>query len=252
MKRDRKGEYMPRGKKLVIEKKIADPIIYRIKNLNIKEIEAKRKTVEKNLSATIEQMVREANQLYKQKKLEREKLRSIGLLPIQEAYEELKAGGINLSFRAFGGRVERRTLPSVKVGSRRLIPRPIIKDLISITKEYYTVKEAFNEVAKTEDINFRAFIGRIEKGRIPSLKIGKTRWVPKSAIEGLTHINSNYYDVGEAVAKLQEAGVKIRRNAFERRLDRKRIPYEKIGRRRFIPKEILNELIEKELALTKK
>ncbi|MEM3060109.1 MAG: hypothetical protein QXG33_00595 [Candidatus Anstonellales archaeon] len=243
---------MPRGKKLVIEKKIADPIIYRIKNLNIKEIEAKRKTVEKNLSATIEQMVREANQLYKQKKLEREKLRSIGLLPIQEAYEELKAGGINLSFRAFGGRVERRTLPSVKVGSRRLIPRPIIKDLISITKEYYTVKEAFNEVAKTEDINFRAFIGRIEKGRIPSLKIGKTRWVPKSAIEGLTHINSNYYDVGEAVAKLQEAGVKIRRNAFERRLDRKRIPYEKIGRRRFIPKEILNELIEKELALTKK
>ena len=44
-------------------------------------------------------------------------------------------------------------------------------------------------------------------------------------------------------------GIKIKRNAFERRLDRNRIPHEKIGGRRVIAKEVLDELVSKELAL---
>ena len=44
-------------------------------------------------------------------------------------------------------------------------------------------------------------------------------------------------------------GIKIKRNAFERRLDRDRIPHEKIGGRRVIAKEVLGELITKELAI---
>jgi len=46
-------------------------------------------------------------------------------------------------------------------------------------------------------------------------------------------------------------GIKIKRNAFERRLDRNRIPHEKIGGRRVIAKEVLEELISKELALAR-
>ena len=44
-------------------------------------------------------------------------------------------------------------------------------------------------------------------------------------------------------------GVRIKRNAFERRLDRNRIPHEKIGGRRVIAREVLDELVSKELAL---
>ena len=243
---------MPRGKRIIIEKKVNDSILYKVKNIKVPEMENKRENVEKNLSEKIDKSVGEANRLYKQGVLDKDKLHSMGLLNLEEAYDELKSKGVKISFRAFGGRVERRSVKSVKIGKKRLIPADVIHDWANTAQNFYSVKQAFTELAKSEDVNFRAFIGRIEKGSIPSIKIGTARWVPRDAIEGRTHINKNYFEVGAAVRELQSKGIGIKRNAFERRLDRNRIPHDKIGGRRVIAKEVLSELIEKELALRSK
>ena len=240
---------MPRGKRSVIEKVIKDPVVSKLKTAKLSEMKAKRAQAERELHESIGDIVGHAKDLYSQDKLEKDRLHGMGLYTLEEAYEELKKGGIPLSFRAFGGRVERRSVHSEKIGNKRLIPKPVIQDWISLANEFYTVKQAFMELKKYEKLNLRAFIGRIEKNSIPSLKIGTQRWVPKSTIEGLVHVCKNYYDVGDAVQKMTVKGIKIKRNAFERRLDRNRIPHEKIGGRRVIAKEVLEELISKELAL---
>ena len=240
---------MPRGKRIVIEKVIKDPVVSKLKSSKLSEMKTRRASAEKDLHENISEIVGRAKDLYSQDKLEKDRLRGMGLYTLEEAYEELKKGGIPLSFRAFGGRVERRSVHSEKIVNKRLIPKPVIQDWISLANEFYTVKQAFNELKKYEKLNLRAFIGRIEKNSIPSLKIGTARWVPKSTIEGLVHVCKNYYDVGDAVQQMSARGIKIKRNAFERRLDRNRIPHEKIGGRRVIAKEVLDELVSKELAL---
>jgi len=240
---------MPRGKKIVIERPVKDPVITKVKAIKIPDLVEKRAKVEEKLHESISSIVSQAQELASQKRLEREQAKNMGLLTIDEAYEEVKKAGIPISFRAFGGRVERRSIRSEKIGKKRLIPRHTIHDWISLHKDYYSVKQAYNELKRTEDINFRAFIGRIEKASIPSIKIGTQRWVPRDAIEGLCYINKNYYDVSQAVGTMLKKGVKIKRNAFERRLDRNRIPHEKIGGRRVIAREVLDELVSKELAL---
>jgi hypothetical protein len=68
----------------------------------------------------------------------------------------------------------------------------------------------------------------------------------------MVHVCKNYYDVGDAVSEMNSRGIRIKRNAFERRLDRNRIPHVKIGGRRVIAKEVLGELVSKELALAGK
>ena len=240
---------MPRGKRIVIEKTIKDPVVTRLKATKLSELKSKRAQTEKELHENISEIVDRAKDLYAQDKLEKERLRGMGLFTLDEAYDELRRGGVALSFRAFGGRVERRSVHSEKIGNKRLIPKPVIHDWVALANEFYSVKQAFNELKKYEKLNLRAFIGRIEKNSIPSLKIGTQRWVPKSAIEGLVHVCKNYYDVGDAVQVMTGRGIKIKRNAFERRLDRNRIPHEKIGGRRVIAKEVLDELVSKELAL---
>jgi hypothetical protein len=157
-----------------------------------------------------------------------------------------------ISFRAFGGRIERGTIPFVKVGRKRYIPISVLKDITKTKSDFYTVKEAFEEYKRAnQKINFRAFIGRIEKGSIPSVKFGTRRLVPKDAVESLTHISSNYYTVSQAIKELYKGGIRIKRNAFERRLDRGRIPHVKIGGRRFIHEDVMKELVDKEVALKK-
>ena len=241
---------MPRGKRIVIDKVIKDPKITKLKTMNIKEMKRKRAKDEAELHEGIANIAKRAKDLYAQDRLEKERLRNLGLYTLEEAYNELRKGGVSLSFRAFGGRVERRSVHSEKIGNKRLIPKPVIQDWVALSNEFYSVKQAYNELKKHEKLNLRAFIGRIEKNSIPSLKIGTQRWVPKDAISGLVHICKNYYEVGEAVAEMTGRGIKIKRNAFERRLDRNRIPHEKIGGRRVIAKEVLSELISKELALS--
>ena len=243
---------MPRGKRIVIEKVINDPVVTRLKSMKISDMKSRRSSDEKSLHSSISDIVGKANDLYAQDKLERERLKGMGLFSVEEAYDELKKGGVNLSYRAFGGRVERRSVHSVKIGNKRLIPKPVVHDWIALANEYYSVKQAFNELKKHEKLNLRAFIGRIEKNSVPSLKIGTQRWVPKSAIEGMVHVCKNYHDVGDAVQEMNSKGIRIKRNAFERRLDRNRIPHVKIGGRRVISKDVLSELVSKELALAGK
>ncbi|MDD5337554.1 MAG: hypothetical protein PHS02_03670, partial [Candidatus ainarchaeum sp.] len=60
-----------------------------------------------------------------------------------------------------------------------------------------------------------------------------------------THVAQSYYTVTQAIHRLSKAGIGITRNAFERRLDRNRIPHTKIAGRRFIPMEVVDELIDK-------
>ena len=135
-------------------------------------------------------------------------------------------------------------------GGKRFIPKSVLDSIVDRSSEMYTVQEAFRAYKKyNPNINFRAFIGRIEKGSIPSVKIGSRRYIPKEAMKAAIHIAKNYYTVKEALDELKKHGIHINRNAFERRLDRRTIPHFKIGGRRFIHKSVMNELINQELSL---
>ncbi len=244
---------MPRGKRIVIETEVKDPVVDHLLSIDVKKLIEQREELDKKLNASIKELVDTATKLLAQNQLDPVTRKKLGLLTIEEAYEELKKGGFGFSFRAFAGRVERKSIDSVKIGRCRYIPIQIVKDLINIRSDFYTVNEAFSKLsAYEEDLNLRAFIGRIEKGSIPSLKIRTMRLIPKDAVNSLLHIAQNYYTVTQAVKKLWESGINIRRNAFERRLDRNRIPSVKVGGRRVIAKEVLDELIKKELAIRQK
>lgn len=241
---------MPRGKRIVIERNEKDHIVQKIKSYKVSELKAKRKKTEGELNSNIGGLVRNANMLYQQDKLDKSKIHSMGLLSVDEAYDEVRRAGLGISARAFGGRVERRSIHSEKIGKKRLIPRPVISDWISLHRDFYSVKQAFEILQQhEEDLNLRAFIGRVEKGSIPSIKINTQRWIPRDIIDSMTHVAKNYYDVSQAIGFLQAKGLKIRRNAFERRLDRNRIPHEKIGGRRVIARDVVEELAAKEIAL---
>lgn len=243
---------MPRGKKIIIETEIDDDYVDRFKSIDLDEIKKERDGVEKGLSSSVAGVFKVAQNLYKQKASEDDLEAKHDLYSVRSAYDYLRNNGVFISFRAFGGRIERGTIPFVKVGRKRYIPKSVLDDITSTKSEFYTVKEAFEEYKKANKrINFRAFIGRIEKGSIPSVKFGTRRLVPKEAIESLTHISTNYFSVSQAIKELHKGGIKIKRNAFERRLDRGRIPHVKIGGRRFIHEDVLRELVDKEIRLKK-
>jgi len=243
---------MPRGKKIIIETQVDDEFVDRFRSINIDEIRKERDQTERGLSSSIANIFKVAQNLYRQKASEDELEGKHELFSVRSAYDYLKESGVYISFRAFGGRIERGTIPFVKVGRKRYIPKSVLDDITDTKQEFYTVKEAFEEYKKSNDrINFRAFIGRIEKGSVPSVKFGTRRLVPKEAIEALTHISSNYFSVSQAIKELHKSGIKIKRNAFERRLDRGRIPHVKVGGRRFIHEDILHELVDKEVSLRK-
>jgi hypothetical protein len=241
---------MPRGKKIVIETEIEDELVDSYRSIDLDGIKKKRNTVEKGLTSSVTSVFKVAQNLYKQKATEDELEGKHELYSVRSAYDYLKNNGVYISFRAFGGRIERGTIPFVKVGRKRFIPQAILDDIVSTKTEFYTVKEAYQEYKKSNPrINFRAFIGRIEKGSVPSVKFGTRRLVPREAVEALTHISSNYFSVSQAVKELHKNGIRLKRNAFERRLDRGRIPHEKVGGRRFIHEDVLKELVDKEVAL---
>jgi hypothetical protein len=243
---------MPRGKKIIIETEVDDEFVDRFKAIDIDEIRKERDMTERGLSSSIAGIFKVAQNLYRQKASEDELEGKHELFSVRSAYDYLKNTGVYISFRAFGGRIERGTIPFVKVGRKRYIPKSVLDDISSTKQEFYTVKEAYEEYKKANDnINFRAFIGRIEKGSVPSVKFGTRRLVPRDAIEALTHISSDYFSVSQAIKELHKSGIKIKRNAFERRLDRGRIPHVKVGGRRFIHEDVLSELVDKEVSLRK-
>jgi hypothetical protein len=170
------------------------------------------------------------------------------LLSMQEAYDYLRANGYDISFRAFSGRVERGLIPTTKIGRKRYIPKAFLDRMLEISSKAYNVKDAYEKLRRYyPELSLRALIGRLEKGSIPSVKIGGRRYIPKDVVEGLIHLAKNYYSVAQAYALLKKKGIKIKRNAFERRLDRNAIPHVKIGGRRYIPKDVVEEIIRKEL-----
>ncbi|MCC7569887.1 hypothetical protein KO465_00900 [Candidatus Micrarchaeota archaeon] len=235
------------GRKKAFElKSKSDPVIGKIKKIDIEDMATSRMSEEKEVHDAVYQIVSTAQNLVDQGRIEKSSLKDYGLFTIEEAYQEIKKNKIPISFRAFGGRVERNSIYSTKIGRKRYIPEPVLKDWVGLYKDYYTVREAYNKIKKHLDLNMRAFIGRVEKNSVPSIKIGTQRWVPREYVDGLTYVAQNYYDVSSAIKSMKKSNVKIKRNAFERRLDRKRIPHVKIGGRRFIHQEVLEQLIKVE------
>ena len=244
---------MPWGKRIVIDKEINDEWIDKLKNIETSKILKEKRNELNSIYKTIEKIQKESKKYYDKinnKYLDEKTLKNDGLLTLQEAYEYLTSNGMKISFRAFGGRVERKTIPSVKIGRKRYIPIKALNQLLSIEDEFYTVKEAFEKYKKySPKMNLRAFIGRVEKGRIPSIKLGTKRLIPKVVVDALTEIRKNYYTVPEALEEIKKAGIRLKRSTLERRLDRRRIPFVKIGGKRYIPHDVVEELINKELEL---
>ena len=247
---------MPRGRRIVIERVIDDEWVRKLKTFNPEAVLAKKEKEVSKLHETVSKIVERSKRMYDRGSVgyvNESTLRNQGLLSLQEAYEYLIDHGLRISFRALGGRIERGTIPSVKIGRKRYIPVAALNHLLKLHEEFYTVREAYEKYKKYEPkLNFRAFIGRIEKGSIPSIKLGTMRLVPKVVLDSMIEVRKNYMTVSEAYHKLRKAGIKIKRSAFERRLDRGRIPFVKIAGKRYIPNDVVEELIDKELELRAK
>lgn len=240
---------MPRGKRIHIDMNVDDEVVDNFKNIDPNSIKKSRSKTERSLMSSVNNVFESAQKLYKSKAKEDDIQRN-RLYSVQDAYDYLKSKGLYISFRAFGGRIERGTIPFVKIGRKRYIPQIVLDDILSLGSSFYTVREAYEYYRKhNKRINYRAFIGRVEKGSVPSVKIGTRRLIPKDAIDALTHVSKDYYSVSEALGRLHKKGIKIRRNAFERRLDRGRIPHTKVGGRRFIHNDVLEKLVSLEQEL---
>ncbi|MCD6549244.1 helix-turn-helix domain-containing protein [Candidatus Micrarchaeota archaeon] len=239
---------MPRKKAFELSPINEDELIRKIRSIDIDMLKQKRAAEEKALSKKVANILKTVQKYYDAKRLTRDKRLSLGLYTLEEAYDIIRKNGIPISFRAFCGRVERKSIPSVKIGRKRYIPEPVLSDWIGLHRDYYTVRQAYEQLKKHLKLNYRAFVGRIEKQSIPSLKIGTQRWVPKDVVESLIRLSKDYYDVSGALKVLRKNKIRIRRNTFERRLDRGRIPHIKVGGRRYIHKDTLNELIQIEKA----
>ena len=138
---------MPRGKRIVIERKVKDPIVSKLKSIKVSDIKSRRASREADLHESIAGVVKQAQSLYSQDRIDREKLSGMGLVSIDEAFDEVKRSGIGISFRAFGGRIERKSIRSEKIGSKRVIPRQVVQDWIALHKDYYTVRQAYEKLA---------------------------------------------------------------------------------------------------------
>ncbi len=240
---------MPRGKRINIDMEIEDDVIDNFKNIDTNSIKKSRSKTERSLSTSVTNVFDTAQKMYRTKVTETD-IQKNKLYSVQDAYDYLKGNRLYISFRAFGGRIERGTIPFVKIGRKRYIPKLVLDDILSLGSNFYTVRDAFEEYKKhNKKINYRAFIGRVEKGSIPSVKIGTRRLIPRDAISALTHVSKDYFSVTEALDRLHKKGIKIRRNAFERRLDRGRIPHTKVGGRRFIHNDVLDKLVSLESEL---
>ncbi|MBN2478568.1 hypothetical protein JXB01_04740 [Candidatus Micrarchaeota archaeon] len=240
---------MPRGKKINIDMVVEDEQVDRLRSIDPDFIKKSRSRAEKSLSASVNNVFTSAKKLYQEKATQTD-IQKNKLYSVQEAYDYLKDNGLYISFRAFGGRIERGTIPFVKIGRKRYIPKMVLEDILNLNSDFFTVREAFELYKKfNKRINYRAFIGRVEKGSVPSVKIGTRRLIPRDAVDALTHVSKEYYSVTQALERIHSKGIKIRRNAFERRLDRGRIPHVKIGGRRFIHGDVLSKLMDIEYKL---
>jgi len=241
---------MPRGKRIVIDKKIKDGIVEKYMSYNSGRWSRKYNESDASVMTSVSKAYNLAKQLYKTRSDEESIEQTHNLYTVRTAYDYLRSHKIDISFRAFCGRLERGAMPYVKIGRKRFIPQAVLNSIVDKSVDMYTVQEAFAVYKKyNPSINFRAFIGRIEKESIPSVKLGSRRYIPKDAMKAAVHIAKNYHTVRTALKQLESNGIHINRNAFERRLDRRTIPHFKISGRRYIHKTVLQELMDKEKVL---
>ncbi len=239
---------MGRRKVIAIEKELSDPVVEAFLKTKPSEFKKAVPSLPKSKSKTTNKLMKMAEKLYKEEGEDEEKLSGLGLFDLQEAYDYLRDHGVRISFRALGGRIERGKIPSVKIGRKRYIMKDVLDALVGVNANFYSVRQAYKIYSKIDPkMNYRAFVGRIEKNSIPSVKIGGRRYIPKKVIDTLLHLKENYYTVSEALNELSKHGISINRNAFERRLDRGRIPHYKVGGRRFIPKDVFQDVLKLEM-----
>ncbi len=170
------------------------------------------------------------------------------LLNIRQAYEYLKMNGVNWDYDIFKGRIDRQSIPSV-LGEDgiRYIQKSTLDEIIDFENQVMSLESAYNAIKKVNPkLTLRAFIGRIEKEKLPVIIKYRKRYIPKEVVEGLIYLYTNYVDVNEAVKIYRENNINITKNTLERRLDRGLIPFIKYGKLRMIPKDILLKSIEEE------
>ncbi len=235
---------MGRKRIIAIDKELEDPVVEDYLKFDWSKL---AKKIPKSRVGNVSKIAKMAEQIYRESGDE-EALLDSGLFDLQSAYDYLRENGVRVSFRALGGRIERGKIPSVKIGRKRYILKDVLDNLIAVKNNFYTVREAYNVYKKHDSkTNYRAFVGRIEKGSIPSVKIDGRRFIPKKAVETYTHLKQTYYTISEAMDEFRKHGIHINRNAFERRLDRGRIPHYKVKGRRYIPKDVFEQVLNIEL-----
>ncbi|PIZ99347.1 hypothetical protein COX84_01140 [Candidatus Micrarchaeota archaeon CG_4_10_14_0_2_um_filter_49_7] len=238
---------MARKKMFIIKDRPEDTIVVSVKRMLEKDYDSVAAQQDSKLSEAISQVYNKAKEIYTGRSSQ-EEMRRMGVYPLAEAFKILKEKACPLSLRAFTGRVGRGSIKSIKIGGRRYLTKHVVDQLTGMYTDYYSVKDSYNILNKYRPIDFRAFIGRIEKNSVPSIKIGTKRLIPRDYVELMTHVYQTYMEVRDSLAYLSGQGVKINKNAFERRLDRERIPHAKIAGKRYIDRGVLDELASQELA----
>ncbi|NPA22598.1 MAG: helix-turn-helix domain-containing protein [Candidatus Micrarchaeota archaeon] len=173
--------------------------------------------------------------------------RSDELLSMKEAYEYLKKNGVDISFRSFSGRIERGRIPVVKLGRKRYIQKEVLDNIIDFHQKFLSLKEAYERLKKVSGLNYRAFLGKVEKGTIPHVRVNGRRYIARDVVDALVHLHQNYYTISDVMEIFKRYGIKIKRNTLERRVDRGTIPHVKVGGKRYIHKDVVDQLIRAEL-----
>jgi hypothetical protein len=228
-------------RKSVINVQVHDPnleILNNEKNKNFEEIEKAYKQKIENSIKIYRKSLNLNNQETNQNTSSKQQL-----IKLQDAYDYLRENDILISFRAFTGRIERGSIPTIKINKLRYVPKDVLDAIIEENKNFYSIKECYELHKKVKPINFRTFLGKIERNLIPCVKLISGKRIPKTFFNAYLNFISSYYDVPETLEKLRENKIKITRAALERKLDRKTIPFVKFGGKRYIHKDVVQELI---------
>ena len=119
---------MPRKKAFELSPMERDSLIEKIRGIDVDALKDRRERDEHQLSEKVVDLLKTAQKYHEEKHLTRDRRLSLGLYNLEEAYDTVRKSGINMSFRAFCGRVERKSIPSIKIGRKRYLPRPILRD----------------------------------------------------------------------------------------------------------------------------
>ena len=240
---------MPRGRKRVLPVFSLDEDFEAIKEVLDQEFHS---TVQQMLAEKYQNLYQSLSELYKlsveenlNEAAEKALQKGDRLMNIQEAWQYLKQHGIDESYKSFAGKVNRGTFPSFLFGDRLYVLKSELDFYLQIKKNFITIRQLYERLKRHwPELNLRSLIGRVEKGSIPSIKIFGKRFISKEVADALEKIAQNYLTVPDAYAIMVKQGIKLKRNALERRIDRGTIPHVKVGGRRYIPRYVVDNLIK--------